>query len=179
MIHRIRLAGPALVALVASAACDQKQASGPAASASASASAAAIQGAVAPSSKPAELRRPTGPLKEKVQGRWALHPSPETITKMRAELDKLGVNEAERDAQVKKFEEGLARTTMVISGDTMTTKDGDKVVVEEKYEVVKDDGQRLTLRIPKVGKEQTLIFDGDDTITTPGDDLGTLTLTRK
>jgi hypothetical protein len=171
MIHRRRLAGLVTV-LIGLAACEEKRASGPTASASASV-------ALAPSSKPAELRKPTGPLKERVQGRWALHPSPETITKMREELRKLGVNEAERDAQVKQFEEGLARTTMVISGEAMTTKDGDKVVVEEKYEVVSDDGQRLTLRIPRVGKEQTLTFDGDDTITTPGEDLGMLTLTRK
>ena len=177
MIYPRRLAGPAIVLLVLLAACDdKKKTNGPAAGASA---AAAAQVASAPSTKPVELRKPTGPLKERVQGSWALRPAPETMAKMREDLGKLGVNEAERDAQVKNFEDGLARTTMVISGDAMITKDGDKVVVEEKYEIVKDDGQRLTLRIPRVGKEQTLTFDGDDTITTPGEDLGTLTLTRK
>lgn len=176
MIHPRRLAGPAIVLLGLLAACDEKKTNGPAAGASA---AAAAQAASAPAAKPAELRKPTGPLKERVQGSWALRPSAETMAKMRYDLGKLGVDEAEREAQVKKFEDGLARTTMVISGDAMITRDGEKVVVEEKYEVVKDDGQRLTLRIPRVGKEQTLTFDGDDTITTPGEDLGTLTLTRK
>lgn len=175
MIRRRALAGlvAVLLGLAACEACEEERASAPTASASAAAA------AMAPSSQPAELRKPTGPLKERIQGRWALRPAPETMTTMREELRKLGVNEAERDAQVKRFEEGLARTTMEISGDTMTTKDGDKVVVEEKYEVVKDDGQRLTIRIPRVGKEQTLTFDGDDTLTTPGEDLGMLTLTRK
>lgn len=98
---------------------------------------------------------------------------------MRDDLGKLGLDDAARDAQVKQFEAWLSRTTMVISGDTLITQDGDKVVVEEKYEFVKEDGQRLTLRIPEGNKEQLLTFDGDDTITTGGEDLGTLTLTRK
>jgi hypothetical protein len=173
-----RIAGLSLVLLGLLAACDDKRGASPAAGGSAS-PAAEARASAAPAIQPTSLRKPTGPLKEKIQGSWALRPSPETIAKMRHDLGKLGVDDVERDAQVKKFEEGLARTTMVISGDTMSTKDGDKVVVEEKYTVVKDDGQSLTLRIPRVDKEQTLTFDGDDIVTTMGEDLGLLTLTRK
>jgi hypothetical protein len=141
---------------------------------------AAMTAAPAASSAAVEAPPPAKPGKDKIVGKWQFSFEGEPKAKAEEEAKKKfpkDADQAKRDAEVKKIEEVAAGEWIEFTADTYTShvteKGKDKVVLEVKYEVVKDDNTTLTTKPgkdkPKVGKvdpkmEITTKFRDDNTI---------------
>jgi hypothetical protein len=143
----------------------------PAMTAAPAASSAAVEAPPPPAAKPS---------KERIVGKWQFSFEGEPKAKAEADAKKKfpkDADQAKRDAEVKKVEEAAVGEWIEFTADTYTShvteKGKDKVVLEVKYEVVKDEKDSLTTKPgkdkPKVGKidpklEITTKFRDDNTI---------------
>ncbi len=120
------------------------------------------------------------PGKEKIVGKWQFSFEGEPKAKIEEEAKKKFAKEKDTkkfDAFMKQHEEEAAGEWIEFSADTYTShvtdKGKDKVVLEVKYEIVKDDNTTLVTKAgkdkPKVGKidpkvEISTMFKDDNTI---------------
>ena len=123
---------------------------------------------------------PSKPAKDKIVGKWQFSFEGEPKAKAEEEGKKKFAKEKDSkklDAFMKEQEDAAAGEWIEFTADTYTShvteKGKDKVVLEVKYEVVKDEKDSLTTKAgkdkPKVGKidakaEITTKFRDDDTI---------------
>jgi hypothetical protein len=123
---------------------------------------------------------PAKPAKEKIVGKWQFSFEGEPKAKAEEEGKKKFAKEKDTkkfDAFMKQHEDEAAGEWIEFTADTYTShvteKGKDKVVLEVKYEVVKDDNTTLVTKAgkdkPKVGKidpktEVTTVFKDDNTI---------------
>jgi hypothetical protein len=98
---------------------------------------------------------PPGPksLKERIVGVWVLDFSGDVKTTAEADAKKkAGKDEKKLADLMKKAEETAAKEKVESTGDTMILWDGDKTTSKAKYEIVKEEGNTLTLK--RVGKDE-------------------------
>ena len=119
------------------------------------------------------------PAKDKVQGKWGFDFSGEVRAKAEEEAKKkAGAND--KDGKkfqdlMKKEEDKHAKQHMEVTADTWTVFDGDKPVMKVKFEVGKDEGNTLTIKMGKdevtkkdyKGQELVVTFKDDNTISVP------------
>jgi hypothetical protein len=127
-----------------------------------------------------EAPPPAKPAKDKIVGKWQFAFEGDPKTKAEEEAKKKfpkDADQAKRDAEIKKVEEAAAGEWIEFTADSyvshVTEKGKDKVVLDAKYEIVKDENTSLTMKPgkdkPKVGKldpktEITVKFRDDNTI---------------
>jgi hypothetical protein len=117
--------------------------------------------------------------KDKVQGKWGFDFSGEVRAKAEEDAKKKA-GAADKDGKkfqelMKKEEDKHAKQHMEVSGDTWTVFDGDKPVMKVHYDIGKDEGSTLTIKLGKdevtkkdwKGQELVVSFKDDNTISVP------------
>lgn len=96
---------------------------------------------------------PQKTLREKLVGTWALDFSGETRTTAETEAKKkAGKDEKKLADLLKKAEETAAKQKFENTADTIAAWEGDKAVSKAKYEVVKEEGNTITIK--QTGKDE-------------------------
>lgn len=100
----------------------------------------------APAAAPAPAPAPK-PLKERVIGKWQFELSAESRAYHEANIrKKTGKDEAKFAKAMKEVEEAATKEWIEMTADTYTSYVGDKIDAQMKYEVVKEEGNTLTVK---------------------------------
>jgi hypothetical protein len=87
------------------------------------------------------------PLKERVIGKWQFELSAESRAYHEASIrKKTGKDEAKFAKAMKEVEEAATKEWIEMTADTYTSYVGDKIEAQMKYEVVKEEGNTLTVK---------------------------------
>lgn len=114
--------------------------------------AAAAPAPAEPAPKKEEAPAPK-PLKERLVGVWVLDFSGEVKTAAEADAQKkAGKDEKKLAELMKKAEESTAKQKVENTADTIALWEGDKVTSKAKYEIVKEEGNTITVK--RVGKDE-------------------------
>jgi hypothetical protein len=167
------LAGVAFLTLpllVVQGGCDSKP---PAAGLPATSSSAAVS--IPPSAAP----RGEAGARQRLLGSWTFEASPQTKKKMVEQFKQRIRDPKKADDLVRRFEEGLANMTLEITPQAMVTRQGSEEVGRDTYDVVSEDGPRITVRMVRANKEQAMLFQDERTVLLKDDQMGEVTLRRK
>lgn len=124
-------------------------------------------------------QRALGP-RARILGLWSVGPSRAASEKMKADLRKGARGDEQRLAEgMKQWEASLEGTTLELTPTALITRQHGRQIASEEYEVIGESEQAVTLRLTRGGKERSLMFEGDDTISTELGDLGAVTLRRR
>lgn len=107
----------------------------------------------APAEPPKEVAPAPKPLRERLVGVWVMEWSGDVKTAGEAEAKKkAGKDEKKLADLLKKAEEAAGKEKVEHTGDMMIRSQGDKTLSKVKYEVVKEEGNTITLK--RVGKDE-------------------------
>jgi len=95
---------------------------------------------------------PAKPNKEKIAARWSFDFSGEAKTLAEEDAKKKNKDEKKQAEALTKAEAAYTKKAVEFAGDTVTVYDGDKAIKKSKYEVVKDEGSTLVIKL--VGKDE-------------------------
>ena len=120
-----------------------------------------------------------GPLHQRLVGTWAFEPSAATQKKLIEEFKRSLKDPKDGERMSKRFEEGLSQMSIEITPDAMVTKQGAEQVGKERYQVLREEGDRITVRMFVSRREQTLVLKEDGTVNLHDDRMGDVVLRRR
>jgi len=133
-------------------------------------------GAPSPGAASANVR---APLRDHIQGVWAVRPARSAVDKARADLRKAARGDEQKlEEMVRSFEQSTAGTSLEITADALITRAHDRQVGTARYEVLREDARTIVLLLPRA-REQALTLEPDGTLSTDLEGLGPVTLERR
>jgi hypothetical protein len=121
-----------------------------------------------------------GALRDSIRGVWSVRPARSAIEKTRADLRKAARGDEQKlDEMVRSFEQSMAGVTLEITGEAMITRTYERHVSSARYEVVREEGRTITLRLAGAGRGQAFTLEPDGSLSADMQGLGAVVLQRR
>jgi hypothetical protein len=125
-----------------------------------------------------------GVLRDQLRGVWSVRPAPSAIEKMRGDLRKAARgDERKLEEMVRSFAQSMEGVTLEITDETIITRTYTRQVSTAAYEVVREEGTTITLRVAGGGRAQArehmFAVERDGSLSGEMEGLGAVVLERR